>query len=124
MKNLNRIWGQSYLSHKTRLRLYMTLVVPILLYAFETWTLTKQDRARVQAFHMRCQRQILGIYWHDKVTNREVTRRTGLTPIGDLIQKRRHSLFGHAVGMSSSAPAHMALRLSSNASMGRRIPTG
>src|ERR1700743_724917 len=68
--------------------------------------------------------KILGIYWYDKVTNREVTRRTGVTHFGDLIQKRRHSLFGHVVRMSSLAPAHMALRLSSDIFMGRRISTG
>src|SRR6201995_3744099 len=68
--------------------------------------------------------QILGIYRHDKVTNREVTRRIGLTHIGDLIQKRSHSLFGHVVRMSSLAPAHMTFRLSNDICMVRRISTG
>jgi len=40
----------------TKLRLYSTLVLPVLLYASETWTTTKQDLARLQDFHMKSQR--------------------------------------------------------------------
>ena len=38
-------------------------------------------------------------------------RHTGLPHIGDLIQKRRHALFGHIVRMDPQAPAHVALKL-------------
>jgi len=36
----------------------------------ETWTLLKEDSRRLQAFHMTCQRRILGIRWNDFITNR------------------------------------------------------
>ena len=62
IRRLSRVWRQSHLSLATRLRLYMSLVVPVLLYASETWTITKHDLARLQAFHMGCQRRILGIH--------------------------------------------------------------
>ena len=54
MNNLACIWNQARLSLATKLRLYMTLIVPILLYASETWTVNKVDLDRLQAFHMRC----------------------------------------------------------------------
>ena len=54
----------------------MSLIVPILFYASETWTLTKADTAHLQAFHMRCPRRLLGVRWFDKVKNVEITRRT------------------------------------------------
>src|SRR5688572_26578209 len=75
-KNLSCIWHQSYLSLKTSLRLYMS-VVPILLHASEMRTLTKQDLALLQSFHIRCQRQIIGIHCYDRVSNVEATRCTG-----------------------------------------------
>jgi len=63
------IWGQRHLSLSTKLRLYTTLVLPVLLYDSETWNATKLDLAHLQAFHMRCQRQILRVCWQDHVTN-------------------------------------------------------
>lgn len=124
MKSLSKLWHQSHLALTTRLRLYMSLIVPILLYASETWTTTKLDLAHLQAFHMRCQRQILNIHWFDKVRNTEISRRTNLPHIGDLLQKRRHSLFGHIVRMHPSTPGHRALALCRDFSMNRRIPVG
>ena len=122
MNNLASVWSQSHLSTATKLRLYMTLIVPILLYASETWTVNKVDLDRLQAFHMRCQRRILNVRWFDKIKNVIISSRTGLPPIGDMIQNRRHSLFGHVVRMDPMSPANQALMLCRDISMSRRLP--
>ena len=124
MRRLSRIWRQRQLSLSTKLRLYTTLVLPVLLYASETWTMTKLDLAHLQAFHMRSQRCILSVRWQDHVTNAAVHARTGLPHIGDVIQARRHSLFGHVVRLPPSVPSNAALRLCRDISMNRRIPGG
>ena len=67
MNNLACIWNQAHLSLTTKLRLYMTLIVPMLLYASETWTVNKVDLDRLQAFHMCCQRRILGVRLFDNI---------------------------------------------------------
>ena len=85
----------------------MTLIVPMLLYASETWTSTKADLSHLQAFHMRCQRRILGVRWFHKIKNADISRRTSLPHIGDLIQKRRHARFVHVARMDPQAPARM-----------------
>ena len=100
----------------------MTLIVPILLYAYETWTVNKVDLDRLQAFHMRCQRRILGVRWFDKIKNVTISSRTGLPPIGDMLHDRRHSLFGHVVRMDPLSPANQALMLCRDISMNRRLP--
>ena len=102
----------------------MTLIVPMLLYASETWTSTKVDLNHLQAFHMRCQRHILGVRWFHKIKNVDITRRTGLPHIGDLIHKRRHALFDHVARTDPQAPAHIALKLCRNIAMGRKVPLG
>ena len=111
MNNLACIWNQVRLSLATKLRLHMILIVPILLYASETWTVNKADLDRLQAFHMRCQRRILGVRWFDKIKNVTISSRTGLPPIGDMLHDRRHSLFGHVVRMDPLYPANLALKL-------------
>jgi len=69
---LSRIWSQRHLSLTTKFRLYSSCIVEVLLYACETWTLTKAHWKRLESFHLRCQRRILGIKWSDFITNAEV----------------------------------------------------
>ena len=101
MNSLSRVWSQSKLSLKTKLQIYQTCIVSVLLYGSETLTLLTADLNRLQAFHMRCQRRILGVKWQDKVRNVTITERTGLPNIHDLINKRRTALFGHVADLES-----------------------
>jgi len=119
---MSHVWSVSNLTLTTRLRLYMSFVVPVLLYASKTGTTTRSDLARLQAFHMGCQRGILGVHWYERVTNIAVARRTNLPSIGSLIATRRYSLFGHVFRKSSDVPSNMALKMSRDMSMSRRIP--
>jgi len=61
MKRLGCIWRQSKLSIATKLRIYSTFVLSILLYGSETWTLTQADWNRLDSFHLQCKRRILHI---------------------------------------------------------------
>lgn len=111
MNSLSKVWSSSRLSIETKLRIYQTCVVPVALYGSDTWTLLKADANRLQAFHMRCQRRILGIKWQDRVKNVTITEKTGLSPITDIINKRRFALFGHVARLHECVPAHKVLRL-------------
>ena len=106
------------------MRLYTTLIVPILLYASETWTVNKVDLDldRLQAFHMRCQWRVLGVRWFDKIKNITISSRAGLSPIGNMLLCRRHSLFGHVVCLDPLSLANQALILCRDISMIRRLP--
>ena len=108
------------LSLSTKTCIYQTLVVSILLYASETWTLLAADVKTLQAFHMKCQWQLLRIHWHDHVCNDEVVACTGLRPVMESIRRRREAIIGHVTRMSPNIPAHRALRLQVEASVGRR----
>ena len=123
MKNLSKTWSQRRLSTHIKLKLYKSLVIPVLLYASDTWSTTTYDFNCLQAFHMLCQRRILDIHWYDLISNAEIYSCTNLPPIIDLICSRRLSLFGHVVRLSNDVPAHAALILSSNIAGGFR-PVG
>jgi len=90
-------------------RLYQTCILSILLYGSEAWTLLQEDLRKLEAFHMRCQRMILGIHWHDFIRNTEVVNTTNLPCIRDIITRRRNLLFGHVVRLDAHTPAHRAL---------------
>jgi len=50
MSSLNNIWNVKYLSIQTKVRVYQTLVLSILLYASETWTLLASDMKAIESF--------------------------------------------------------------------------
>jgi len=63
----------------------------------------------LEAFHIRCQQQILNICWWARVSNVEVLQRSGLSTIGDILHHRRLSLFGHVARLDPGVPAYDAL---------------
>ena len=80
-------------------------------YGSQTWTLLKADERGLEAFHMNCQRPILGIRWFHFVTNASVTSQTGEEGLAIRICRRRLSIFGHVRRLLKATPAHSALRL-------------
>ena len=52
-----------------------SLVISVLLYACETWTLTADTLKKLQAIEMRCFRKLLGISYRDHITNDAVRER-------------------------------------------------
>ena len=101
-----------------KVRVYQTLVLSILLYASETWTSLASDMRAIESFHMKCQRRILGIRWHDFV-NTEVSLRTGLAPVSDRITSGRNAIFGHVERLPVNTPAHQAMLRQVELSVGR-----
>jgi len=95
------------------------LVLSVLLYATDTWTLLSADVRTLDAFHQKCPRQLLGIRWYDRVRNDEVLRRTGLTSLSHLLSRRRISVFGHVARLNDVTPANVALQLLVNLSLNR-----
>ena len=83
------------------------------------WTLLADDTRSLQSFHMGCQRQILGVRWQDHAKNVDIADTTGLPNITDIINKKRHALFGHVVRLDASVPAHQALKQVTSMKAGR-----
>jgi len=94
MNSLQRVWKCSSLSINTKyIHLYQALLMSVLLYGAETWTVLVAEVNTLEAIHMRCQRQILDIRWWALVSNAEVLQRSGLSTIGDILRHRRLSVW-------------------------------
>jgi len=59
MTSLKRIWSDKRLTLDTKLRIHQTLVLSVLLYAADTWTLLSADVRTLDAFHQKCLKQLL-----------------------------------------------------------------
>jgi len=120
MGQLTSVWRQSRLSLRTKLRLYTALVVSVLLYGAETWTLTKSDKQKLESFQMTFLRLILGIRWLYFAPNVSVMNQTQEQSIHNRIQDRRISVLGYVCRLQESVPAQEALRLVVNFRAGYR----
>jgi len=119
MSSLSRIWKDKRITTATKVRLYQALVMSVLLYAAETWTLLAADLRTLEAFHMRCQWQISGIRWIDHISNATVSSHTCLASVGEQIASRRIAIFGHIASLSDEVPTHQALCAHVDLSLGR-----
>jgi len=79
----------------TKIRLYQTYIVLVLLYGCETWSTIKLQCSRIDAFDMRALRKILRIPYTRHVTNVEVRATTWCHPLSNLVTDRRLRLFGY-----------------------------
>ena len=108
--NLTNIWSNKQLSIQTKLNLYNSLVLSILLYGSEAWTLTASWEQHLDVFDTKCLRRILGLHWYDFVPNTAVCQMTKQPPISQLIRPARLRLFGHLARSSPlSEPARLIL---------------
>ena len=86
----------------TKVKIVQTLIFPIILYGAEIWTLKKKERSKIDAFEMRCWRNLLGVTYIDRKTNIEII--ASLKPKRTLeaeIVKLALSYFGHVVRADS-----------------------
>ena len=77
---------------------YSACILSTLLYGSETWTPYARQEERLQIFHLRNLRFILGIKWEERKTNVEVLEIAGLPSIYTLLRQRRLRWLGHVHG--------------------------
>ena len=58
----------------------------------------RQER-RLNSFHLRCLRRILGISWQDRVPNKDVLERAGIPSMFAMLSQRRLRWLGHILRM-------------------------
>ena len=95
------VFNNPEISAATKLRVFQTMVMPVLLYCMHLVPLRKSDQRRLDSwFHTRV-RWILGIRWEEKITNQEVRHRATamlgqfLCPPSAQLRQLRLRAFGH-----------------------------
>ncbi|KAK1786551.1 hypothetical protein P4O66_002994 [Electrophorus voltai] len=94
-QRLRCIWSSTTINTGIKMRLYSTIVIPTAIYASETWRNTKRIALKLNIFHQRCLRRILGISYKDKITNEEILQWSGLRKLEEIVTEHRMCLTGH-----------------------------
>ena len=84
-------------------------MLPVLLYACETWTLTKDLRQRLHSFDTRSLRRILGYRWSDFVSSERLLRETQMRFVTCIVREHQLRVYGHVARFPDADPAHQIL---------------
>jgi hypothetical protein len=89
-----------YLDHKktlkkTRVKLYNTLALPVLLYGSETWTIKARDSRRITVEEMKYTRRTAGYTWTEYKANTQIAKELKITPILDQLLEYKRNWIQH-----------------------------
>ena len=96
-----RVGKNRHLKTRTKLAVYKSMVLSVLLYGSETWTLYKSYVNYLDRFHFQCLRRILGIRWSDKVPNTDVLLRASAQGMGSMLVLNQLRWVGHVSRMDN-----------------------
>ena len=96
---LEKIWKNSKFTYKTKIKIFKSNVLSVLLYGCECWRMTKTDEQKLDAFLHKSLGQLFKIYWPMQVTNEEIRARAGLETISKQVARRRWAWLGHVLRM-------------------------
>ena len=96
MTNLDSILKSRDITLLTIVHLVKALVFPVVIYGFESWTIKKAERRRIDAFELWCWRRLLRVFWIARRINQAIVKE--ISPeqsLEGLMLKLKLQSFGH-----------------------------
>ena len=112
---MQNLLSSSLISKKLKIKIYRTIILPVVLYGCETWSLTLRDERRLRVFENRVLRRVFGPK-RDEVTgewrklhNEELSDLYSLPNIVWVVKSRRMRWAGHVARMGEGRGVHRVL---------------
>ena len=96
MTNLDSILKSRDITLPTKVHLVKAMVFPVVTYGFESWTVKKAERRRIDVFELWCWRRLLRIPWPARRSNQPILKE--ISPgcsLEGLMLKLKLQYFGH-----------------------------
>ena len=80
----------------TKVHLVKAMVFPVVMYGFESWTVKKAERQRIDTFELWCWRRLLRVPWPARRSNQSILKE--ISPgysLEGLMLKLKLQYFGH-----------------------------
>ena len=74
MTKLDSVLKSRDITLSTKVRLVKTMVLPVVMYGCESWTVTKAERQRIDAFELWCWRRLLRVPWTARRSNQSILK--------------------------------------------------
>ena len=96
MTKLDSILKRRDITLPTKVCLVKAMVFPVVTYGYESWTIKKAERRRIDAFELWCWRRLLRVPWTAKRSNQSTLKE--ISPeysMEGLMLKLKLQYFGH-----------------------------
>ena len=103
MTNLDGILKSRYITLSTKVRLVKTMVFPVVMYGYESWTIKKAECWRIDAFELWCWIRLLRVPWTARRSNQSILKE--ISPeysLEGLMLKLKLQYFGHLMQRTDS----------------------
>ena len=87
---------------KLKIKFYMTVIRPVLLYGAECWTVRKKEEQILEKTEMKMLRRIKGVTLRDKVKSVDIRKELGVNSIKEKVRERRLRCYGHMQRMEEN----------------------
>ena len=74
MTNLDSILKSRDITLPTMVRLVKAMVLPVVMYGYESWTIKKAEGLRIDAFELCCWRRLLRVPWTARRSNQSILK--------------------------------------------------
>ena len=101
---LERLWRCPTISTSTKIKLFNTTCVTVLLYGCESWVLSKAMESEINAFGTSCYRIMLNIKRIDRVSNAKIYDLTHTAPLVENVRTRQLRFLGHVLRIPDDEP--------------------
>ena len=96
------MFGNQYLTMRTKIAVYYAVVISTILYGCETCFPYRRHIRLLEPFLIRCLQFIVELRWWHKVTHSEIRYRAGIPSIESLLLHRQLRWLGHIIRMPHS----------------------
>ena len=94
-RDLSAVISDEKMSKKLKVKLYMTVIRPVLLYGAEYWTVGKKEEHILEKTEMRVLRGIKGVTLRDKVKSVDIRKELGVNSIKEKVREMKLHWYGH-----------------------------
>ena len=96
MTNLYGILRSRDVTLPAKVHLVKAMVFPVVMYGYESWTVKKAERRRIDAFELRCWRKLVRVPWTARRSNQSILNEIspGISLEGMML-KLKLQYFGH-----------------------------
>ena len=96
MTNLESILKSRDITLPTKVRLVKAMVLTVVMYGCENWTVKKAEHRRIDAFELWCWRRLLRVPWTARRSNQSILKEISpVCSLEGLMLKLKHQYFGH-----------------------------
>ena len=103
MTNLDSIFKSRDITLPRKVHLVKAMVFPVVMYGCESWTITKAEHRRTDAFELWCWRRLLRVPWTTRRSNQSILKE--ISPgcsLETLMLKLKLQYFGHLMQRANS----------------------